>query len=924
MSFDDLHHRFITTLDAAANSVWDRFTEQMPDSYFRETKLSTQLAHLHLLAAGAASGVDQDLVVRSPDGNIWTFLTNQSRPGQLGGFLSRLPGDRPLTSARAFTSKDGHWVIDIFEFSGSGQPEEAGAEETERLSVGLAQELKERFRDHLSHCEPGYLRATTAALAQRHFALLQVAEESGQAAIDWEAVDSSTSNLRMVVEESGVRRMFERVARYLGLRQVDIERAYLTAFGPSYHYLGFEIRGAAPEQWPELTRDIERLAYLSERVLNLWQTHPGWSLEESEVLHFLLSVAHQVLLPKDPLRFARARLEAAVSRNEQLSRQLVALFSGGGDQTPIREAVEQVERDDDRMIFQTCLRAIQATRRSNLGVAGRRSLAARLEPALFCEPDETLPFAILFAVGRAFEGFHVRFQEVARGGMRLVCPRSAEAHSLECERLFREAYALARAQHLKNKDIPEGGSKAVVLVEPEASAAECGRVFADALLDLTLGDPAEFLYLGPDENVSNELIEWISLRAARRGHPLPATFMSSKPGAGINHKAYGITSEGITVYLEVVLRQAGIEPKTDPFTVTLTGGPDGDVAGNQIKILLTRYPKTARVVGIADGSGVAEDPDGLNAQELLRLTEEQLPIASFDPSRLGPNGRVVSLNEPGGVQLRNTLHHRLVCDAFVPGGGRPGTIHEQNWSQFLQPDGRPISPLIVEGANLFLTDGARTLLGQHGVTIIKDSSANKCGVICSSFEILASMLLSQEEFLAHKAAFVEQVVQRLRQLALLEAELLFQERRRRPDLGLPELSLRLSGVMLRAAEAVAHSIEDPLQDQRFGTREVLLDYLPPILRQLAGDRVDRIPLEYRQRIVACALAGKIVYREGITFLEDLPAEAMKELAISYLVGERHIGRLVAQLEASDLPDAGQICQLLELGGARTLMRLRDL
>src|SRR5690606_5660747 len=99
-------------------------------------------------------------------------------------------------------------------------------------------------------------------------------------------------------------------------------------------------------------------------------------------------------------------------------------------------------------------------------------------------------------------------------------------------------------------------------------------------------------------------------------HPLPATFMSSKPGAGINHKAYGITSEGITVYLEVALRQAGIEPKTDPFTVTLTGGPDGDVAGNQIKILLTRYPKTARVVGIADGSGVAEDLDGLNAQEL--------------------------------------------------------------------------------------------------------------------------------------------------------------------------------------------------------------------------------------------------------------------------------------------------------------------
>ena len=39
---------------------------------------------------------------------------------------------------------------------------------------------------------------------------------------------------------------------------------------------------------------------------------------------------------------------------------------------------------------------------------------------------------------------------------------------------------------------------------------------------------------------------------------------------------------------------------------------------------------------------------------------------------------------------------------------------------------------------------------QAGVAIVKDSSANKCGVICSSYEILASMALSTEEFLALK------------------------------------------------------------------------------------------------------------------------------------------------------------------------------
>lgn len=29
---------------------------------------------------------------------------------------------------------------------------------------------------------------------------------------------------------------------------------------------------------------------------------------------------------------------------------------------------------------------------------------------------------------------------------------------------------------------------------------------------------------------------------------------------------------------------------------------------------------------------------------------------------------------------------------------------------------------------------------------VKDSSANKCGVICSSFEIVSSMLMTSEEF----------------------------------------------------------------------------------------------------------------------------------------------------------------------------------
>ena len=48
---------------------------------------------------------------------------------------------------------------------------------------------------------------------------------------------------------------------------------------------------------------------------------------------------------------------------------------------------------------------------------------------------------------------------------------------------------------------------------------------------------------------------------------------------------------------------------------------DGDVAGNMLKILHREYGGMVRVVGMADGSGCAEDPAGLDMAELLRLVE---------------------------------------------------------------------------------------------------------------------------------------------------------------------------------------------------------------------------------------------------------------------------------------------------------------
>jgi len=253
--------------------------------------------------------------------------------------------------------------------------------------------------------------------------------------------------------------------------------------------------------------------------------------------------------------------------------------------------------------------------------------------------------------------------------------------------------------------------------------------------------------------------------------------------------------------LDVALREAaGIDGRKQPFTVKITGGPDGDVAGNMIKILAREYGNNARIVGISDGFGTAEDPDGLEMDELMRLFNEGLSIVHYQ-GKLGPEGVCIAADTQEGVKTRNTMHNRVKADVFVPAGGRPETINISNWEQYLLADGSPSSKLVVEGANLFITPAARqALFDKAGVVIVKDSSANKCGVITSSYEIMSSMMLTKDEFMAIKEELVADVLTKLRQLALVEAELMFREHNKNPTQALPPYSELISECIMRCAK----------------------------------------------------------------------------------------------------------------------------
>jgi glutamate dehydrogenase len=531
--------------------------------------------------------------------------------------------------------------------------------------------------------------------------------------------------------------------------------------------------------------------------------------------------------------------------------------------------------------------------------------------------------------GRGFDGFHNRFQDIARGGLRVVRTSSATQLTREAERLFDEVYGLSWAQQLKNKDIPEGGAKAAILLEPGATVDRCVKAFVNSILDLIVQVPEvksrvvdrfgkqELIYLGPDENITPNHIEWIVERARKRGYSMPTAFMSSKPGAGINHKVYGVTSEGVNVFLEIALKARGIDPRSQRFTIKITGGPDGDVAGNMMRILDRDYGANAVIVGVADGSGVGEDPEGLDHAELLRLFAEGLPIASFDRAKLSRNGRVVPVEEPDGAQLRNTMHNRLVTDAFVPGGGRPATIHEGNWQEFIGADGTPSTKVVSEGANLFLTPGAREELCKRGVTIIKDSSANKCGVICSSYEISACMVLSDEEFLSIKDTYVAQVLERLRDLARVEGEFLMRAAKSHPSMSLPRISVELSKVINASAFAIAAGVPGWPADDRELAKQMIRDHLPKVLFDHADDRVwTNLPQSYQNWIVANRLASSIAYREGMEFFDGCSPAEISDLARRYMKSDLANRKIVAQVRASALADREHIADLLERGGAR--------
>ncbi|RLN91750.1 hypothetical protein BBJ28_00018869, partial [Nothophytophthora sp. Chile5] len=291
----------------------------------------------------------------------------------------------------------------------------------------------------------------------------------------------------------------QKAAMYLGLCQLNVVRAHLDVVKDPNNHGGHvamirilvQPSGEAQREnfafeWQKITGNLKLLKWIDDRPVQLTMHHPDLGISRAELIYAYGNMLHGVLAKKDPFAYSLTRIMGTLEHEQNLpmasriADYFLAKFDPQADHPMTAEEQDalvaeikvdirrNVEAEDAIQLLNSMADAVRGTLRTNKFVRDRYALSLRMDPSVmgYGTVGKETPYGVFFIYGRRFKGFHVRFRDIARGGLRMVYPGSTDAHALESSRQYNEAYNLAFAQQLKNKDIPEGGSKAVVLCDP--------------------------------------------------------------------------------------------------------------------------------------------------------------------------------------------------------------------------------------------------------------------------------------------------------------------------------------------------------------------------------------------------------------------------------------------------------------------------
>ena len=455
----------------------------------------------------------------------------------------------------------------------------------------------------------------------------------------------------------------------------------------------------------------------------------------------------------------------------------------------ILTALDDVQVLNEDRILRRYLDLIKATLRTNFyqpdaNGQNKSYFSFKFNPKLIPDLPKPVPKFEIFVYSPRVEGVHLRFGNVARGGLRWS----------DREEDFRtEVLGLVKAQQVKNSVIVPVGAKGGFLPrrlplggnrdEIAAEGIACYRIFISGLLDIT-DNLKEGGVVPPANVVRHDEDDPYLVVAADKG---TATFsdiangiaidygfwlgdaFASGGSAGYDHKKMGITAKGAWVGVQRHFRERGINVQQDSISVVGIGDMAGDVFGNGL-LMSDKLQLVAAFNHLHIFIDPNPDPASSFAERQRLFDLPRSAWSDYDTSIMSAGGGIfprsaksiaitpemkerfaIEADKLTPTELLNALLKAPVDLLWNGGIGTYVKSSEESHADVgdkandaLRVNGDELRCKVVgEGGNLGMTQLGRVEFGLNGGATNTDFIDNAGGVDCSDHEVNIKILLNE-------------------------------------------------------------------------------------------------------------------------------------------------------------------------------------